>query len=201
MLCGTSVGPKGRYPLNHWERHTRTVLEWLLCYISCPKTIFTSGEATHLFLSFWAKQLCTHTALQRATSVLDAATGRILFHKYHRRPGFGFQNANCVGAGKQEPSRGECCSQRLQPCLWSLLSIPTENARAWWSYLPGKGWHEGNAHHLEDALPHTQASQWLPVTLPGRQTSSVTIRRGLIIELGDFNGTGKFKCGVKYEYS
>lgn len=113
MLCGTPVGPKGRYLLNHWERHTRTVLEWLLCYISCPKTIFTSGEATHLFLSFWAKQLCTHTVLQRATSVLDAATGRILFHKYHRRPGFGFQNANCVGAGKQEPSRGECCSRRL----------------------------------------------------------------------------------------
>lgn len=113
MLCGTPVGPKGRYLLNHWERHTRTVLEWLLCYISCPKTIFTSGEATHLFLSFWVKQLCTHTVLQRATSVLDAATGRILFHKYHRRPGFGFQNANCVGAGKQEPSRGECCSRRL----------------------------------------------------------------------------------------
>lgn len=61
----------------------------------------------------------------------------------------------------------------------------------------------GNAHHLEDALLHTPASpsQWLLVTLPGRQASSVTIRRGLIIELGDFNGTGKFKCGVKYEYS
>lgn len=65
-----------------------------LCYISFPKTIFTSGEISHLFLSFWAKQLCTHTALWRVTSVLDAATGRILFHKYHRRPGFGFQNAN-----------------------------------------------------------------------------------------------------------
>lgn len=56
-------------------------------------------------------------------------------------------------------------------------------------------------NHLEDAVLHTQTSQWLLVTLPGRQNSSVTIRRGLIIELGDFNGTGKFKCGVKYEYS
>lgn len=45
------------------------------------------------------------------------------------------------------------------------------------------------------------ASQRLQLALPGTETSSISIRRGLIIELGDFNGTGKFKCSGKYEYS
>ena len=45
------------------------------------------------------------------------------------------------------------------------------------------------------------ASQRLLLTLPRTEASSISIRRGLIIELGDFNGTGKFKCSGKYEYS
>lgn len=94
-----------------------------LCHISFPKTIFTSGEISHLFLSFWAKQLCTHTALRRATSVLDAATGRILFHKYHRHPGFSFQNANCVGVGKQEPSREQARGLQAVAAVLSRDSV------------------------------------------------------------------------------
>lgn len=45
------------------------------------------------------------------------------------------------------------------------------------------------------------ASQRLQLPLPRADTSSISIRRDLIIELGDFNGTGKFKCTGKYEYS
>lgn len=45
------------------------------------------------------------------------------------------------------------------------------------------------------------ASQRRLLALPRTETSSISIRRGLIIELGDFNGTGKFKCSGKYEYS
>lgn len=41
----------------------------------------------------------------------------------------------------------------------------------------------------------------LLLALSRAETSSISIRRGLIIERGDFNGTGKFKCGGKYEYS
>lgn len=49
--------------------------------------------------------------------------------------------------------------------------------------------------------PGTPASQRLLLALPGSDTSSISIKRDLIIELGDFNGAGKFKCSGKYEYS
>ena len=59
----------------------------------------------------------------------------------------------------------------------------------------------GREQRRGEALP---AKSQLPrgaCSLSPEQTSSISIRRGLIIELGDFNGTGKFKCSGKYEYS
>lgn len=93
------MGPDGRHLVSHRTWLTRTVLEWLCVIFHFLKQYLPLEKSPILFLSFWAKQLCTHTALWRATSVLDAATGRILFHKYHRRPGFSFQNANLCWSG------------------------------------------------------------------------------------------------------
>lgn len=70
---------------------------------------------------------------------------------------------------------------------------------------PGEGWAgwQPPAGAAPRGSPRGKppASWRLLLTLPGTETSSISIRRGLIIELGDFNGTGKFKCSGKYEYS
>lgn len=69
--------------------------------------------------------------------------------------------------------------------------------------LEGSSW-RGNwvRAALRGSRPgRTPASQRLLLALPGTETSSISIRRGLIIDLRDFNGTGKFKCSGKYEYS
>ena len=71
-------------------------------------------------------------------------------------------------------------------------------------WLEGSSWTGSNGMRAVlrgSPLGKSPASQRPLHALPRTDTSSISIRRDLIIELGDFNGTGKFKCSGKYEYS
>lgn len=184
---------------------TRRWQKQRVCGIAFHRTTFTSGEG---FCGFVYLVLSRSTVLYTRSGV----AGHICFGCCNRRRGLYFINIIWVGntafgmqimfkwvnilvAGGPERRKGE--GQRGRVAAHELG--PGERLAG----VGGSSWGgKRTGAALRGSPPRKPpASQRLLLALPRTETSSISIRRGLITELRDFNGTGKFKCSGKYEYS